>query len=420
MVHENQAFICTCFCYHDCGSVDGMPDCAVRINAGVEAAARLSCGVAGATRQRPLLTSVSHVLSASAAHPRGYSITYSPIIICAPLAHAAALASASPPSPPSPPAGIAPDDTVGGLINLFSLAPNGQPIADMVSVPTNDREYPKTSTLRCSWGSGMCYFATGVGAPYTQDAVYGVDRTAGKVVFKHELPQGIYIDNLLHNWQTDELYSVAFDPQRRTASIVQYDGQTGNFTYVLDISNDVGAGFVFGGAASICAPTNHLYVGVDNQQPGGLDYVLIYDLNGKKLLANVPLLYPIPSGMTAFCNATNLVALVANTIQTDTMDRETLLLGDFQAPGREGILIPFARGDLPTFSQRGEIPLFLNGMLSEFGGLFLAPVYPPFNPGPGPAPAVPGGLLWAHEFNGPSFISPLNYFLAGAAGVPNA
>ena len=50
-------------------------------------------------------------------------------------------------------------------------------------------------------------------------------------------------------------------------------------------------------------------------------------------------------------------------------------------------------------------------------------MFPVFNAGPGPAPPVVGGLLYVSEPftpgppNGQFF--PLNYFLAGASGVPN-
>ena len=55
---------------------------------------------------------------------------------------------------------------------------------------------------------------------------------------------------------------------------------------------------------------------------------------------------------------------------------------------------------------------------------FLIPVDPVFNRGPGPAPVFQGGLLWTAEpfapgpGPGPAALSPLNYYLAGAAGVP--
>jgi len=96
------------------------------------------------------------------------------------------------------------------------------------------------------------------------------------------------------------------------------------------------------------------------------------------------------------------------------------VLGDIQH-GEEGLFYPIANGDLPTFSQRGETALFLNGMMSEFGGDFLAPAFPPFNRGPGPVPNFNGGFLWSWTYDSgvPPRITPLNYYLAGAAGVPN-
>lgn len=60
-----------------------------------------------------------------------------------------------------------------------------------------------------------------------------------------------------------------------------------------------------------------------------------------------------------------------------------------------GLFFPFAKGDLPTFNARGQVSLFLNGMFSEHAGTFLIPVFPAFKPGPGPAPALPGGLLFS-------------------------
>jgi len=60
--------------------------------------------------------------------------------------------------------------------------------------------------------------------------------------------------------------------------------------------------------------------------------------------------------------------------------------------------------------------------ISEFQGTFLIPVYPPFNRGPGPAPPVPIGFLWTVQpfagYPAPQQLNLINYFLAGAAGVP--
>lgn len=46
--------------------------------------------------------------------------------------------------------GIAPDDTVPGLVNLFEMDTRGRPIAAVASITTADNEYPKVSTFHCS------------------------------------------------------------------------------------------------------------------------------------------------------------------------------------------------------------------------------------------------------------------------------
>lgn len=132
-------------------------------------------------------------------------------------------------------------------------------------------------------------------------------------MFKHEVPAGIYLDNLVLDYATDALYSVAFDPQARTAHIVSYDGATGVPTILLDISRDVGAGFVFSGSVTICPGTKSLFVGLDVLVADGsfADVVLEYDYSGAvpKLNRVTPLLFPIPSAIHAFCNATSLIAM---------------------------------------------------------------------------------------------------------------
>lgn len=299
------------------------------------------------------------------------------------------------------------------------MAPTGAPLNAVAAIPTSDQEYPKSGTLHCLWTSPICYFLTGVARPYTQDAIYGVNRTTGTQIFKHEVPAGIYLDNLVLDWASDNLYSIAFDPQTRSANIVTYNGLTGTVTILLDISADIGNGFVYAGSVSICPTTNTLFVGVDSNV--GLDYILYYDISGAtpKLVNNVPLVFPITSGLRAYCNATNLVGIFGDFIMGNSDARETLIVADTISPGREGLLFPLSTADLPSFSARGEIELFLNGMLSEFGGTFLAPVFPPFNPGPGPAPALPGGLLFSWNYGTPQgILSPIGYYLAGASGVP--
>lgn len=320
--------------------------------------------------------------------------------------------------------GIAPDTTIAGQINVFKMAPNGQPLNGVGSIVTQDNEYPKIGTLHCSWNTTMCFFATGVGAQYTQDAILGFDRATGKTAFRHELPAGIFIDNLALDWVTDTLYAVSFDPARRAAVIASWDGKDGNFTFVLDITADLNGGIPFGGTVTVSSQLGLLFVGVD-MPPGTPDVVLTYSLATKKLVERHASVFPIPAGLRATAdprNASNTV-LLGSTIAAEAMGREVALLVALNENiDRFGQWFPFSEGYLPTFSQRGEIPLFLNGMMSEFQGQFLIPIFPPFQPGPGPAPQLTGGLLWTVNFQPgqPSVqqLSPLNYFLAGASGVP--
>lgn len=78
-----------------------------------------------------------------------------------------------------------------------------------------------------------------------------------------------------------------------------------------------------------------------------------------------------------------------------------------------------ARADLPSFNRRGgAAPKYFNGAISEFGGVFVLPAYEPFEPGAFPRP---NGLIWNVRFSqGPvvETLTPINYFLVGAAGVP--
>jgi hypothetical protein len=114
--------------------------------------------------------------------------------------------------------GLAPDSNVPGIINIFAMTPFGQITAPVATVATRDNEYPKPSTLHVSWGdSPVAFFATGVGAPYTQDALYAINVTTGAVIFKHELPANIYIDNLNYDYLTGRLFSVAFQVRDRGA-----------------------------------------------------------------------------------------------------------------------------------------------------------------------------------------------------------
>ena len=82
--------------------------------------------------------------------------------------------------------------------------------------------------------------------------------------------------------------------------------------------------------------------------------------------------------------------------------------------------MPVVRANLPTLSQRGETPLYLGNLNAAFGGTILIPVFPDFPRGPGPAPPLDISLLWTVDPGSrtPGQITPLNYYLAGAAGVP--
>lgn len=103
--------------------------------------------------------------------------------------------------PHHPHAGISPDDTVPGLINIFQMNPDGTITNGTAAIRTTDREYVKDGTFHCDWATGgNCFFMTGVDANLVQDAVYGVNRFTGAVTFKHSLPAGIYSDNLVHDW----------------------------------------------------------------------------------------------------------------------------------------------------------------------------------------------------------------------------
>lgn len=121
-----------------------------------------------------------------------------------------------------------------------------------------------------SWNNPVAYFATGVGAPYIEDAIYAINVTDGSTIWKHTLPAGLYIDNLVFDYLTERLFSIAFNPNAPggvDARIVEYDAATGNLTEALDISRELAGGFVYGGAVSICPSSKTIYVGVD--APGG-------------------------------------------------------------------------------------------------------------------------------------------------------
>ena len=80
---------------------------------------------------------------------------------------------------------------------------------------------------------------------------------------------------------------------------------------------------------------------------------------------------------------------------------------------------PRIKGDIPSFSQRGEVPAFLNGLYAFHDGIILAPLYAPYQQGQ----PIPFGALWTVTLtNGgdTQALTPIPYYLAGAAGVPIA
>jgi len=319
--------------------------------------------------------------------------------------------------------GIAPDATLPGLINLFTLdAQSGRPIQVVANVRTTDNEYPKTSTLRCSYLTPVCWFATGVAAPVVSDAIYAVNRTSGATLWKHSLADhSKFIDNLIHDSATDALFTIATQFNAgNDAVVVSYDPATGAPTTLLDITAALNGGFVYGGAMTLCTSLKTMLLGVDAAS-GLQDFVLAVNYAARPPVVSraLPLLLPVPSSMHAFCNATDLTALLATTVQADSVERETLLLGDIV----NGFFLPVAREDLPTFSSRGGAAVFLTGLSAEFGGTIITPAYAPVARGPGVQPPEAGFLMVTEINGGPnqepiSTLVPINYFLAGAAGVP--
>ena len=75
---------------------------------------------------------------------------------------------------------------------------------------------------------------------------------------------------------------------------------------------------------------------------------------------------------------------------------------------------------VPSFSQRGEVPAFLNGLYAFHDGVILAPLYAPYQQGQ----PIQFGALWTVTLtNGggdKQALTPIAYYLAGAAGVPIA
>ncbi len=208
-----------------------------------------------------------------------------------------------------------------------------------------------------------------------------------------------------------------------TARVVEYDAATGNLTEVADISRELAGGFVYGGAFSICPSAKTMFVGVDAADGEFNDYIIELSYAGPIVPVGAkPLLYPIPSSLRAVCNGAQLTGIYGVTIQSDSQDRETAMIGDFNLAGREGLFIPLVKGDLPTYTARGEVPIFLNGLYAYHEGTILAPVFPPYQRGQ----PIPFGALWtvvlgdAPGARPTETITPIPYYLAGAAGVPVA
>jgi len=199
---------------------------------------------------------------------------------------------------------------------------------------------------------------------------------------------------------------------------VEYEGTSGNVTILADLSQELRNGFVFGGAFSICPTDKTMFMGVDARDGEFNDFIVELEYaNGVRPVGAKPLLFPITSSVRAFCSNRSLEAIFGSTIQADSDDRETALLGDFNLGLREGLFVPVVRGDLPTFTQRGNTALFMNGMFSEFARTVLIPAYAPFQRGE----PIPFGAVWTVDFTGPrptQTLNPLNYYLAGASGTP--
>lgn len=320
--------------------------------------------------------------------------------------------------------GIAPDEQgIPGIIELFEMDSRGNYLRDIAIIPTRDDEYPKEGTLQCSWeNDSWCIFLSGVGGRYIQDAVWQVDRTNGRVINRELLPPGIFADDLVFDWlDGNKAYSIAYNPQDRHAYIVQFN--VSSPSVVLNITLDLEGGFPFPGSLTYCVANKFLFVSVAMNFRIQADFILAYDLSGAtpKLANRIPIFFPAPA-IHAFCNSTHFQDLMANTIFSASQDRESVVLGSLVAPNAVGFLLEQARGDLPPINDpaRGQLSLHLTGMFSEFGGEFLVPVYPPFERGPGPRGGF-FGFVWSDTVTGNGAFQTfnrINYFLAGAAGVP--
>lgn len=319
--------------------------------------------------------------------------------------------------------GISPDDTIPGLVNLFRMSVTGQPLGAVASIPTRDDEYPKIGTLHCSWTQPVCWFATGIGANYVQDAIIAVSTATGQTLWRHELPAGIYIDNLAYDYITETLFSIAFRPDGVPggygAALVSYNGVTGNVTIVADLTRDFRNGKLYPGSFSICPTDKTMFIGIDADDGEFSDFIAEYEYftpGAPRFVGAKPLLFPIPSTIHAVCSNRSLEGIYAVTIQSDSQDRETALVGDVNVFGREGLFFPRVKGDLPVLPNNQ--PLYLTGMMTDFLGVALIPVYSPFQRGE----PIPFGGLWTIDFRAEGrpnqILSPMDYFLAGAAGVP--
>jgi hypothetical protein len=255
-----------------------------------------------------------------------------------------------------------------------------RPYACGVFLPPATSPYPPPpislpqGTLHCSWNQPICWFATGVGGNYVQDAILAVNTATGQTLYRHELPAGIYIDNLAYDYVTETLYSIAFRPDGApggyAANLVSYDGHTGNVTIVADLSRDFRNGRLYPGGFSICPTDKTMFIGIDADDGEFSDFIAEYEYfspNGPRFVGAKPLLFPIPSTIHAVCSNRSLEGIYAVTIQSDSQDRETALVGDVNVFGREGLFVPNVKGDLPVLPNNQ--PLYLTGMMTDFLGL---------------------------------------------------
>jgi hypothetical protein len=151
---------------------------------------------------------------------------------------------------------------------------------------------------------------------------------------------------------------------------VSYDGITGNVTIVADLSRDFRNGRLYPGGFSICPTDKTMFIGIDADDGEFSDFIAEYEYfspNGPRFVGAKPLLFPIPSTIHAVCSNRSLEGIYAVTIQSDSQDRETALVGDVNVFGREGLFVPNVKGDLPVLPNNQ--PLYLTGMMTDFLGL---------------------------------------------------